>query len=74
MKSWLISNCNEKTIAVKTGAIFKTHPLCLSSKFLLHEVSREKESQCIVKERLLKILKTAHLFFCKVIEIFMILF
>ena len=28
----------------------------------------------IVKKRLLKILKTAHLFFCKVIEIFMILF
>ena len=50
MKSWLISNCNEKTITVKTGAVFKTHPLCLSSKFLLHEVFRRKESQWYSQE------------------------
>ena len=26
-KSWLISNCNETTITVKTGAILRTHQL-----------------------------------------------
>ena len=49
-KIWLISNYNEKTITVKTGAIFKTHPLYLSSKLLLHEVSRKKESQWYSQE------------------------
>ena len=45
-----MSNCNEKIITVKTGAIFKTHPLCLSNKFLLHEVSRKKDSQWYSQE------------------------
>ena len=74
MKSLLIFNCNEKTITIKTGSIFKTHPLCLSSKFLLLEVSRKKESQWYSQETITENIKTAHLFFCKVMEIFMILF
>ena len=49
-KIWLISNYNEKTITVKTGATFKTHPLYLSNKFLLHEVSRKKERQWYSQE------------------------
>ena len=45
MKSWLISNCNEKTISAKTGSIFKTHLLCSSNKIFWHEVFRKKDSQ-----------------------------
>ena len=67
MKSWLISNCNEKTITVKTGAIFKTHPLYLSSKFILHKCPI-KESQWYSQETVTqKKLKVAPFYFCKVI-------
>ena len=73
-KIWLISNYNEKTITVKTGAIFKNHPLYLLCKFLLHEVSHKKESQWYCQETVTqKILKVVHLYFCKVLEIFIIL-
>ena len=46
MKKWLISNCNDVVILCnknKRSAIFKTHVLCLSSNFLLHEMSHKKE-------------------------------
>ena len=69
MKSWLISICNETTITVKTGAIFKTHPL--SSKFILHEVSRKKESQWYSQDTVTQNFNGA---LCMIIEIFMFLF
>ena len=63
MKSWWISNFNEKTITVKTGAIFKTHLLCSSSKFLFHEVSRKKESQWYSQETVTQNFKSGTLIF-----------
>ena len=47
MKSWLTSNCNEKTISAKTVAIFKTHLLCASNKIFWHEVFRKKDNQLV---------------------------
>ena len=47
MKRWLSSNCNGVVISCnknKTCAIFKTHVFCLSSNFLLHEMSCKNES------------------------------
>ena len=45
MKRWLFSNFNVILWNInKTGAIFKTHLSCLSSKFLLHKMSHKLES------------------------------
>ena len=46
-KRWLISNYNSVANLYnknKASAIFKTHVLCLSSNFLLHEMSCKKEN------------------------------
>ena len=46
-KKWLISNCNSIANLCnknKASAIFKTHVVCLSNNFLLHEMSYKKES------------------------------
>ena len=70
MKSWLICNFNEKTVTVKTGAIFKTHQV----NFFSMKCPVKRRVNGIVKKQLLKILKVAHLFFCEVISVFMISF
>ena len=54
--------------------LFSELTSCLSSKFILHEVSHKKESQWYSKETATQNFKRGALIFCKVIEIFMILF